>query len=376
MDLDVSPASSALAGGPISHVSSSGGPILARPAVLLNANAKRVNPELLRRFRRVLPAEDVYVSGDLSTAEAHVGRILERGYRRLLIGGGDGTIASTLGLLHRVGGARRPLGPVPDLGILRLGTGNALASWVGAGRPLSDAERVVAGEALRTRSLRVLQDEHRGRVFAFGSLGYDAQLLNDYVDVLSACRSAYQRRWHKSLVGYVYALLTRTLPKELFRRPTGIRVSSLGKASVLDPRTSEEIPLAPGSVLFAGPARAVVFGSSPNYGYGVRVLPYAQRRPDRFHLRVSTASIPYLLRHLPQLWRGTLRSEHAIDFLVEDVRVETEQPWPLQYSGDPEGQVTDLRVRLSERRFRLLEMSQLSALKGTRALRGAMRLPT
>ncbi|MEO1233524.1 MAG: hypothetical protein AAFZ18_31980 [Myxococcota bacterium] len=88
----------------------------------------------------------------------------------------------------------------------------------------------------------------------------------------------------------------------------------------------------------------------------MKVLPHAERRWDRFHLRVSTASIPYVLTHLPAIWKGTLRSPRFLDFLVEDVSVTSSQKLPLQLSGDAGGHADALRVRLSEERFRLLRL--------------------
>lgn len=335
-------------------------PLAPRPrrcAVLLNANAKRVDDRVVQDLRSVVRDDDLFVSTCLRSAETCVRRILETGHRALLLGGGDGTIAAGLNLLARVGaepGHRRRA--LPDLGVLRLGTGNALASLSRAGRPLEDATRVLAGDALETSPLRVLEVEGHGELFPFGSLGYDAQLLNDYVNVVEGARTAWGRRLAKSVAGYVYAVGTRTIPAELRRPATEVRVVSRGRASLLDPETLEEIPLDASAPLFEGVARAVLVGTTPYYGYGFRVLPYAGRRGDRFHLRVSTASIPYLIGRLPQLWRGTLRSSRLVDFLVEDVEVETSQPLPLQLSGDAWGQTDRARIRLSDRTFRLLRM--------------------
>lgn len=323
-------------------------------AVLLNENAKRVDDRLLRTLKRRLPPEDIFLSRSLEEAEQHIKVILQRGYRTLMVGGGDGTFASTVRLLARQT-ADQPF-RVPDLAVLRLGTGNAIASLVGAGPALHDVDRIASGATRRGPALRILEDPDRGDVFAFGSVGYDAQVLNDYVDVVEGTKSVIGRRVAKSLAGYVYAIATRTVFAEVERKPTRVRVVSAGPASVLDPETGEEIPLDPTATLFEGVARAALVGTTPYYGFGMKVLPHAERRQDRFHLRISTASIPYLLGHLPSIWRGDLRTERFVDFLVEDVRISLSQELPMQLSGDAAGRVQNLRVRLSRRRFPLLHM--------------------
>lgn len=318
-------------------------------AVLLNANAKRVDRPLVRALERRLDPSDIYVSRDLDEARDHVRKIQGRGYSTLLIGGGDGTIASTLRLL------RDEEGPWPDLVILRLGTGNALGSLVDARSALDDVDRVLSRGTAVPTPLRVLETDG-GSVFPFASLGYDAQVLNDYVDVVNSTHNPLGRRLAKSLGGYVYAVATRTIAAEVRRAPTRFRIVSAGAASLLDPESAEEVPLDRGSTLFEGVARAILVGTTPYYGFGMKVLPHAQRRMDRFHLRVSTASIPYVVRHLPAIWKGTLRTSQFLDFLVEDVSVQASQKLPLQLSGDASGHADALRVRLSEERFRLLRL--------------------
>lgn len=322
-------------------------------AALLNARAKRVGKRTALSFAQLLGEPNVYLTRSLEEAERAVEAILAGGYRTLLVGGGDGTIAAALQLLDRAARRMKVYG-LPELVVLRLGTGNALASMAGAGPPLEDARRVLEGRlGDGARTLRVLESPGRDALFPFGSLGYDAQVLNDYVDVLSTTRSPLRQRLGRSLGGYLYAIATRTIPTELRRGPSRVRVLTRGRASLVDQSTLEEIPLSAGSLLFEGEARAVLFGSTPFYGYGIKVLPYAQRRPDRFQVRVSAASISYLISRLPALWSGRLRSSRLVDFLVEDVRIEVERPLPLQLSGDAMGKVRSLDVRLADRSFDL-----------------------
>src|SRR5687768_1531718 len=104
-------------------------------------------------------------------------------------------------------------------------------------------------------------------------------------------------------------------------------------------------------------ARSISAATSPYYGFGMCVHPFARRRSDRFHIRVSTAPISYLLGHLPSLWKGTLRTPYITDFLVEGVTIESSIPMPLQMAGDARGHTDRVDLRLCDRAFRLLEGS-------------------
>jgi diacylglycerol kinase family enzyme len=106
--------------------------------------------------------------------------------------------------------------------------------------------------------------------------------------------------------------------------------------------------------LFEGTARSVAVGTSPFYGFGMKVLPYARRRSDRFHVRVSTTPISTLLSHLPSLWDGTLKTGF-VDFLVEGVHIESSEALPLQMAGDARGHTKEVELRLAERTFRFIE---------------------
>jgi diacylglycerol kinase family enzyme len=328
-----------------------------RVAVLLNANAKRVNERVRQDFARIVPSEDLFFSRSFEEAEDIASTLIQRRYDVVMAGGGDGTIVHTMNNLIRAAdraahGMVRP--PLPDLGILRLGTGNGLAAACGAKKPIEDTLRVLSGKGPRARPLSLIE-EVGGRVFPFASLGYDAQLLNDFQDLVAESQTDLSRAFHKSLPGYFYALFSRTVPKELQGEKARIRVVSSGRASMLDPTTDEEVPLAPGATLFEGVARSVAMGTTPYYGYELKIFPFAERRSDRFHLRVSTAGIPQLLFNLPSVWKGTFRSPDVVDFLVEGVRIESSTPLAYQSAGDARGQQTSLDLRLSPRTFRVLD---------------------
>src|SRR5262249_48793667 len=160
-----------------------------------------------------------------------------------------------------------------DIGILRLGTGNGLACMTGAGRPVDDVVRALSGEPLVANPLRLIQEGTSGWVLPFCSMGYDAQVLNDYVSLCDETKSAFGKKLAKSLAGYFYALGTRTIPAEIKNQRAHVRIVATGRSSIVDPETDEEIPLEKGATLFEGLARSISAGTSPYYGFGLMVHP-------------------------------------------------------------------------------------------------------
>ena len=113
-----------------------------RVAVLLNANARSVSDALKRELENFVPPEDLYYSRCFDDARSIARQVLDKGYRTVLTGGGDGTFVGYVNCLFEQ--ARQPsastargalkLMPVPAheilmprFGVLRLGTGNAVA---------------------------------------------------------------------------------------------------------------------------------------------------------------------------------------------------------------------------------------------------------
>ncbi|MEO1334336.1 MAG: diacylglycerol kinase family protein, partial [Myxococcota bacterium] len=202
-----------------------------RVAVILNAHAKRVNSRVRASFARLVPSEDLFFSRSLEEAATIAQTIIERRYGTVMLGGGDGTIAMTLDLLLKAAEQLAPAGAahaLPAVAVLRLGTGNGLGHLSGAGKPLEDAMRLLSEEVAPSQPLRILKDAVTGAVTPFGSMGYDAQVLNDHVDVVQQTRTRIGRSLAKSLGGYFYALGTRTLLAELRAQPSSITLTARG----------------------------------------------------------------------------------------------------------------------------------------------------
>lgn len=325
----------------------------ARLGVLLNARAKRVGKRVIQRFAARIDAPDLFVTHDLQEAERAVDALLNGGYDGIWLGGGDGTITHALNLMAERGRAEAFHRPLPPIGVLALGTGNGLAHLLGAHDPEEDLRYGLFEEPRASVELPLVDCD--GFAVPFGSIGYDARVLNDYASMTASSDA----RWARSLAGYVAAVATKTIPAELGRPPAHYRVCAVGRSSAIDRETSEEVPLPPDAVLYEGPARAVLFGTSPYYGYGLKALPQARKRKDRFQIRISTAPVLHLLSNLPSIWRGTTRTPHFHDFLVEQVRITCDRPEPAQLAGEALGERDAMTLRLGPERFPLIAPGRL-----------------
>src|ERR1700687_5154704 len=147
-------------------------------AVLLNANARNVSDALKRELENFVPPEDLYYSRCFDDARTIAREVLDRGYRTVLTGGGDGTFVGYVNCLYEQ--AQQPAGAhlrgafkllpipahaveLPRFGVLKLGTGNAVADFSGAsGRRLGveeDILRARSGEVSIARSLHLLSHD-------------------------------------------------------------------------------------------------------------------------------------------------------------------------------------------------------------------------
>jgi len=328
-----------------------------RVAVVVNGRAKNVTAEVISTLDRILEGSDLFVSRRLEDARDIARTLVVRGYQTVLTGGGDGTF--TVMVTEVVREARRKNAPLPRFGLLKLGTGNALA-WVVGARDLEGGElgadiRRLSEEA-GSRPMRLIETE--GVISPFCGFGADARMLADYGRVKSRFGSTPLKRIGAGLPGYALAAFTRTLPKIAFSHMTRCRaVNQGGEAYRIGPRGSPSgRPIPNGEVLYDGPMRLCALSTIPYYGYGFRMFPYSEDRPNRMQLRITTISPPEFVRHLREIWDGTYENPKVLfDYWVEGVALEFDPPAPFQIGGDARGDRARVTVKLSETPIELVD---------------------
>ncbi|HSN99374.1 MAG TPA: diacylglycerol kinase family protein [Candidatus Nanopelagicales bacterium] len=322
-----------------------------RIAVVVNGNAKSVTGEVIERLDQILDSGDLFVSRRVEDSERIARTLVDRGYGTILTGGGDGTF--TVVVTSVVNEARRRGAPLPRFGLLRLGTGNSLA-WVlgasnaAAGRGLAaDLQRLRADAG--SRDLRLVEAE--GVLSPFCGFGIDAVMLRDYNQVKSLLARGPFRRWAPGPVAYTVAAITRTIPNFIVSRTPHCRVINEGSEAV---RVGEKgsilgAPIPRGGIIYEGPARIVALSTIPYYGFGFRMFPYAEDRPDRMQLRVSIVHPFTFIRHFGEIWRGEYDDlEIIFDYFVDDVTIEMDPVTSFQIGGDVRGERSRVRMRLTE----------------------------
>lgn len=328
-----------------------------RIAVVVNGNAKSVTQEVISTLDQILLGGDLFVSRSLDDAR-HIARtVVDSGYGTVLTGGGDGTFTVMVTEVVREG--RKQNKPLPRFGLLKLGTGNALAWVVGARDPKSGelaADIARLTQDAGSRAMRLIEVE--GFIAPFCGFGADADVLADYGKVKSRLQKTPLKSVAPGLLSYAVAAVTRSIPNALLKRMPHCRIVNTGgeafrigsKGAVLGK------PIARGSVIYEGPMRLCGASTIPYYGYGFRMFPYAEERPDRMHLRVATLTPLEFVRHFTEIWRGDYDNPSSLfDYLVESMSIELDPATDFQIGGDPRGKRSKLEITLSPTPIQLVD---------------------
>jgi diacylglycerol kinase family enzyme len=335
-------------------------------AVLLNANARQVTDRTLRALTHVVSPEDLFVSRSEIDARRIAQTVVDRRYDTVLCGGGDGTfVAFATEIIRQHKRAPAPRPRLPRFGVLKLGTGNGLASFVHASPQrghgfLEDVLRVRSGEA-RPRTLDLLLVE--GKRTPFAGVGADARLLNDYAWVKSNLGLGAAKHLVHGGLGYFSAVALKTLPYFLTHSTSvecEVTNGSHSPAYRLGPGGSPlGEPIAPGATLFTGKVMIAAAGTIPFYGYDFRIFPFAAKRPGMMHLRLGAEPPSRILANLPNLWRGRWFPAGIQDFHAREVRIRFDRPMPFQIGGDAEGFRDELLLELAPETVEVMDFGQV-----------------
>lgn len=324
-------------------------PFAGRTAFLLNANARAVNQRVARRLLEMVPEGDLFFSRSLEDAQSFLATILRRGYDRLFVGGGDGTIVFALNHIRRLCDEHGY--EAPEMGVLKLGTGNAMAHLLGSQAPLVDTWHLTQKGEASTISVDLIESDD-GTVTPFAGMGYDGEVLNDYVALKEAVKGPLGHYLVQTVWGYLGAMLTRTVPRHMNAKKATVRITSREDAILMraTDEGDEEVAIPAGTVLYDGPAGFLSVGSIPYFGYGFTMFPFARKKSGYFQLRVGAVPVPAILANLyPRVWNGTFRHPKMFDFLVKDVAIESSTDLAFQVGGDAAGHAKTLRFKVAER---------------------------
>ena len=319
-----------------------------RVAVVVNGNAKQVTDDLVDILDQIVQSGDLFVSRSIEEGDEIARTIVRRGYPTVLTAGGDGTFVQMVTKItheaHRTGFAP------PRFGLLRLGTGNALAWVLGAQNP---KRRGVIADLGRLRSeggsrkMKILDVE--GTLTPFAGLGIDAIALSDYNATKAALsKNRLLRPLSTGGAAYLLAIVGKTMPQYLLRSHPKVKILNEGATAVRLGRDGQPVQeIANGEIIYEGPSRMVALSTIPYWGFGARIFPFADDREDRFSLRVVDIGSLQVAWNIRDIWKGTYRSDTVHDFLCERVSIHYDEPMPLQIGGDSAGDRTTVHARLA-----------------------------
>lgn len=330
--------------------------VAARPrrvAAVLNVNAARVNDDTVTWMRKVVAERDLVVTRTLDELPGIAERLVAERYDAVLWGGGDGTFMRGVDALARA--ADRAGRPLPELGVLRLGTGNALADALEASPATPDG---LARDLLRARTssgrapIALLEVE--GRPTMFCGFGIDAQILDDYGRTMRWLDGVGLAR-HIGSAGarYFLSVTTQSVPRFVASARTEVVAVNRGAPAIRVDGDGHQVgaPIPTGSVLWRGKATIAACSSIPFYGLGMKMFPHAQREPGRFQLRVSNVSAFSAIANLRQIWRGKYHGPQVHDFLAERVELIVARPAAFQSGGDLVGERGSVTVGFWNRKI-------------------------
>lgn len=320
-----------------------------RVAVVINRSAPGATRRIVRALRDHGRAQ-VHETRTLDDARTTIRSVVARGVDAVIFGGGDGTVVMGLALLAEAcRGHRRP---EPAIGVLRLGTGNALAEAVGA-EP-ANARGVIA------QLDRACDDRHAPRAYhllevlgvraPFAGVGIDAQLLEDQstlaalIDRVPVARAVIGTR-----ARYAASVALLSAPRFALRARPRVVVRNLGAPAVEmgADRAPTGRTIAAGEVMWEGACTMAAGATIPFFGFGLQMFPFARTRRDRFHLRAADPGVTEIVRSTPAAFRGEYFSPRVHDFLVERVALELEVEVPVEAGGELLGRHSRIELALA-----------------------------
>jgi diacylglycerol kinase family enzyme len=358
-----------------------------RIAVVVNESARRGSGAVAGVARRELPSARVLLSRSLHELEGFAEELVSDPPDLVLSAGGDGTAIALLNALRRAGKptksvvsdvtselrprALRPrLGP--PIGVLKLGTGNAWARVTGS-PPWKSAfallrSLLAANAAPPLRSYDLIDVE--GQVAHFTGTGWDAELVDDFHAQKTGAGILPPGRRH-GLLGYLHALMTRTVPRNLTTPQAEVEIVNSGAEAMTVDALGAPVRMngmSAGRVLYSGPTSVCAAGTTPEWGFGFRAFPFAGKVEGRFSLHNYNAGALEALMHSPGLWRGTHPMPKMDSWFLTRARLNFSRKVPFQIGGDLLGHRDSIEYVIAPEHVELVDWTSLA--RGVRGTHG------
>lgn len=296
------------------------------------------------RLEAALPGAVRYTES-LEHARMVIRAEIARGLDLVLLGGGDGTFVMGLTLIAE---ACRGLGkPEPAVGVLRLGSGNAIADTVGATDDVEQDLQILArggGIWSKVPMMDVL-----GVRAPFVGVGIDAQVIEDHEAIGQVVdRVPGGKRFVGGGARYVLSVALRSVPRFATVARPNVVVTNLGAPAAVMKRegaTGETIEA--GRALWSGACTLVAGATIPYFGFGLKMFAFSHVRAGRFHLRCGSPRLLEVLRNVPAAFRGEYFSDQVADFLCDRVAIELDRETAIEAGGELLGRRRRIELALT-----------------------------
>ncbi|MBL9019737.1 MAG: hypothetical protein JNL83_36435 [Myxococcales bacterium] len=315
-----------------------------RAVAIVNASARRARGRRVReKLSAALPG-GVRFTESLVEARSAIRAEIARGVDLVILGGGDGTVVMGLALIAEA--CRGSGRPEPAIGVLRLGSGNAIADTVGASDdPPRDLARLARGGGAwkKVPMLDVL-----GVRAPFVGMGVDAQVLEDHEAVGRVVdRVPGVRRLVGQGARYALSVALRSVPRfATAERPNVVVTNTGAPASVMKKGGATGVQIPTGAKLWSGACTLVAGATIPFFGFGLKMFAFAHADTGRFHLRCGDAGLFEILRNTPAAFRGEYFSDHVTDFLCDRVAIELDRETAIEAGGELLGRRSRLELAI------------------------------
>lgn len=387
-------------------------------AVLLNTNARGVSTDLVPIAESIFGKDYVFVTTSEEEGKLAAAKMVQQNVSFVIPIGGDGTLSSMINFLCDSIESREPSLPMeavmrklPIVGYIPLGTGNGVGSMVGS-ETISNPLWKVFGQKRRLREQvqRMLQSFHdigqqisidpnylstqqspdvidvpmmqisyanstqqRDTLCFFAGAGFDSLMLQDFQSIKKwAIRRKFLTKTLSSVAGYCVALVVKTLPKCVARQEHNIQVTLTTRdpdTLWVDHRRGDVVqtvgPATDGddteTLLYQGTTGILAAGTSPFYGGGLRLFPFARMTKDKMHLRLGRIHPLRGFFNIPKIFEGSFRDRRSssfgcLDYIGGDFDIhvtststdsatnEKVRGFPVQHSGESVGYFEKFRL--------------------------------
>ena len=319
--------------------------------MIVNARAAGANDATIAAIAgHAGPRLTVDVTASIDEARAAIRKRVRAGIDVVLFGGGDGSVVvglSQLADVCRGYGLREPI-----VGMLRLGTGNALATAMSAPPGTLDGIRaqISAARDRKRDAQKLPMLIVAGLRAPFCGIGAGVALLEDHAAMVSAMqRVPLARRIAGGALGLAATMALRSVPRLALGKRAHVVVRNLG---ALTRRIGADgVPFGPtigrGEIMWEGACTVCAASTIRTNGYGVAMFPFARQRDDRFAVRATDASAFEMMTSATVALAGRSFNPRAHDFLVDHVRFEVDGEAGFAAGGELLGARSSLEVALA-----------------------------